>query len=363
MQLPPAVRAVLVLVAAAGCAHTGAPRPTAACGAGWAPLTDERAGASAFDALAAWPDSSAVIRAVRVEGVEGELATTLAAAVNTRAGQTFGDAPLKEDVRRLWALGMLDDVALEARGDEVAFVVAPSPRVYDVELHAADQDSVRRFALLRGAPFEPRRIDRVAEALRTLYVREGRLDARVTVGKRTRPVGIGLCVAVDPGPKVTVGALAFPGRRALPEAVLVKAMTGYKRGGIYDEAALQIDELRISAEYWDRGYAQVRVGSHEVVRDGATLRIEIPITEGDIYRIGTISAPYARRLALPVKSGDIFSRTKIADARELIAKHIGADYVLPLTHVDLETRTVSLTFEPHWRWPWDAFRHWPSLLR
>lgn len=304
-----------------------------------------------------------MIRAVHVEGVEGELSATLAAAVKSRAGQTFGDAPLKEDVRRLWALGMLDDVSLEARGDEVSFVVIPSPRVFDVELHAADRDAVRRFALLRGAPFEARRVTRMANALQLLYVREGRLDATVTVGRQPRPAGVGLCVAVEPGPKVTVGAVAFPGRRALPEAVLVKAMKGYKRGGIYDEAELSVDELRISAEYWDRGYANVHVGAHRVVRTGTKLRVEVPITEGEVYRIGALSMPYVRGLALPIKRGDIFSRTKVADARELIAKHLGAATVYPMTKLDTATRTIDITFEPHWRWPWDAFKRWPSLLR
>lgn len=356
------MRAAFVLVAVVGCAHHPTTRTPSACGAGWASLTDTRAGRASFDALATWPDSSTVIRAVHVEGVDGALSATLAAAVKTRAGQTFGDAPLREDVRRLWALGMLEDVALEARGDEVAFVVAPSPRVFDVELHAADKDSVRRFALLRGAPFEPRRIDRMADALRTLYIREGRLDAKVTVGRRSRPVGIGLCVAVEPGPTVTVGSIAFPGRRAVPERVLVAAMKGYKVGGIYDEAALQIDELRISAEYWDRGYANVHVGSHRVVRRGDRLRLEVPIAEGEVYRLGAIHTPYVAALALPIKTGDIFSRTRIADARERIAKHLHAD-VVPLTKIDTDTRTITLTFEPHWRWPWDAFLRWPAFSR
>ena len=362
MQFMAMVRAVLVLVAVAGCAHHAPRVASTTCGAGWASLTETRAGGTDGDELTAWPDAASVIRAVHVEGVDGELSSTLAAAVKTHAGQTFGDAPLKEDVRRLWALGMLDDVTLEARGGEIAFVVSPSPRVFDVELHAKDTDAVRRFALLRGAPFEPRRIDRMAAALRTLYVREGRLDAQVTVGRKSRPIGIGLCIAVEPGPKVTVGSVAFPGRRSVPEKVLVKAMTGYKPGGLYDEAALQIDELRISAEYWDRGYANVHVGSHRVVRTGTKLRIEVPITEGDVYKIRRITMPYVRGLALPIKSGDIFSRTKIADARELITKHLGASVVYPMTKLDADAKTIDITFEPHWRFPWDGFARWPSLL-
>ncbi len=146
-------------------------------------------------------------------------------------------------------------------------------------------------------------------------------------------------------------------------AVLVKAMKGYKRGAIYDEAEIQVDELRISAEYWDRGYANVHVGAHRVVRTGSKLRVEVPITEGEIYRIGTISMPAVRGLALPIKPGDIFSRTKIADARELITKHIGADTVYPMTKIDTERKTIDLTFEPHWRWPWDAFKRWPAFSR
>ena len=27
------------------------------------------------------------------------------------------------------------------------------------------------------------------------------------------------------------------------------------------------------------------------------------------------------------------------------------------------TLTIDITFQPQWRWPWDAFKRWPSLLR
>ena len=72
-----------------------------------------------------------------------------------------------------------------------------------------------------------------------------------------------------------------------------------------------------------------------------------------------IAAPGVDGVTLPIRPGDLFSRSKIADAREQLAKALGVD-VLPLTKVDLDHERINLTFEPRWRWPWDAFAFWVS---
>jgi outer membrane protein assembly factor BamA len=358
------VRCVGIVLLLAACSHSAKPAITGTCGAGWAPLTDQHApgGAASIDRP---PD--AVIRAVTIEGVSDELATTLRSVVKTHAGQTFADAPVKDDLRRLWALGVLDEASLEARDDVLAFVVAPRPRIAAVEMHAADPDTVRRFALLTGAPYEPRRIARMANTIQSSFVREGRLDAAVTVGQTRRADGVGVCVAVQPGPKVTIAKLTFPGRNRVPEKELMAALHSTESkinrvGGIYDPEAMAMEELYVAVAYWDRGYANVKVGSHRVTRKGAKIVVELPVVEGEMFRLGRVSAPGAVRVTPSIKTGDVFSRTRISDARTELETLLGAD-VLPLTHVNLEARTIDITFELRWRWPWDAFKRWSLLSR
>jgi outer membrane protein assembly factor BamA len=166
---------------------------------------------------------------------------------------------------------------------------------------------------------------------------------------------------------VTIASVTVPGRRAVPESVLRAAMSDNKKGinkvgGIYDEDGMNVAELYVSAAYWDRGFANVHVGSHRVVRKGKRLVVELPIVEGPTFRIGRIATPGIRSPKLPVKRGDLFSRTKISDARELLEKALDVP-VYPTTAFDLEHHTIDITFKPEWRWPWDEFARWPSLLR
>ena len=367
------------MVAVAGCAHAARPAAAASCGEGWAPLTITHAPVAASEPFELPP--AALITGVRIEGVPAALAATLASVIKTHAGQRFDEAPFKEDLRSLWAIGVVSDVRLETRGLDVAFVLTERPRVGTVVLRAEDRSLLRRFALLPGAPFEPQRLERMATAIEAGLVRDGHLDAKVEVVQAPstagpapewskaglpRPAMIDVCVASTPGPRVTIESVSFPGRQGVPEKVLLAAMKASKgglnrAGGLYDEDSFSMDELYVSAEYWDRGYANVKVGEPRLVRHGPKLVIELPIQEGPKFHLGAIviAAPGVDGVTLPIRPGDLFSRSKIADAREQLAKALGVD-VLPLTKVDLDHERINLTFEPRWRWPWDAFAFWVS---
>jgi len=236
------------VVAVAGCAHPARPAVQASCGVGWAPVTITHATPARSEPFAFDPAPDAVISAVRIEGVPTALAATLDSLVKTHAGQRFDEAPFKDDLRRLWAIGVVSDVRLETHGTDVAFVLTERPRVGAVVIRAEDRSLLRRFALLPGAPFEPQRLERMANAIEAGLVRDGHLDAKVTVAQTPRAPSIDVCVASTPGPRVTIESVSFPGRTGVPEKVLIAAMKGSKgglnrAGGIYDEDSFNLDEL------------------------------------------------------------------------------------------------------------------------
>lgn len=299
-----------------------------------------------------------------VTGVDPRLAATLRRELATRAGMALAEAPLREDLRRLWKLGVIADASVLVAGDDVTFAVVPRPTITHVVGKGGDALAQARFRQLVAAPFEPARIRRMTDALAESYVREGRLDAHVEARQRVHAAGVEVCVATNPGPRVTIGKLEFPGARAVPARRLRAVLHGKEAnvnriGGAFDPAALEFDELFLQSEYWERGHLDVRIGKVVVQRRGNRLHVAIPIDEGPRYRVGTVRAP----VAVPLRPGDVFKRSQVVVAMEHLRTTLRPYDVIPVTRIDKDARRIDITFDIEWRYPWDALRFWLSPSR
>ena len=343
----PGVR-LLALAAIAGCAH--APRP--AC-----TLPLAMGGDVAVGDLSG---RTGTIASVEVVGAPA-LAPLLRGVIETHTGEPLADAPIQEDLRRLWALGVLADASVDARdtvaGIELVFAVTVAPRIAAV--HGAGAPELRRLRYLAGAPYEPRRIQRIAGEIESAYVRDGYPDARVAV-KRRRSPQLELCVVAHPGAHQTIATLTFPGAHAVPERVLLAALHGKgvnHPGGTYDAQALADDKLWLAYEYYERGMINAKVGDAVVTRHGSTLAVAVPITEGPVFHLGALTG-----LVVPkgLATGDLFVRSKIAVADSELGDRLDA-YVTPVTKLDLDRRRIDIDFQLEWRHPWSALvlLRWP----
>ena len=127
----------------------------------------------------------------------------------------------------------------------------------------------------------------------------------------------------------------------------------FDASGAVLQETFERDLLLVSSFYWDRGYANVKVGEPLVT----PAQITIPIDEGARFSIGAVTAtgdllePEATTLGmLETHEGDIFSRTRIAEDRAELEKHYqdrGYAYVnvLPITHVDVAKRSIAIGWE------------------
>jgi outer membrane protein insertion porin family len=334
---------LLVLAVVAGCAHAPAPR----CELPLATGGDVRLGER--------PALDGPIASVSVAGAPA-VEPLLRGVIETHTGQQLADAPLREDLRRLWALGALADARIDARatpaGIAVVFEVTPAPRIAAV--HGAGAPELRRLRYLAGAAYEPRRVQRVAGEIQAGLVRDGYLDARVAVTRR-RSHALELCVAVDRGARQTIGTLTFPGAHAVPAATLLAALHGKgvnHPGGTYDPGALADDKIWLLNEYSERGMINASIGEPRVARHGDTLAIAIPITEGPVFHLGRLTG-----LAVPhgLTMGSVIVRSKVADAIAELETRVDAE-VTPIPSVDLEHHVVDFFFQIEWRHPWSALR-------
>lgn len=365
---------LVALATIAGCAQTPRATTPAACGAGWAsvaapaaPDVDTERISDRLAARAAFLEQR--IADVHVTGVAAPLARTLEATLATRAGNTFATAPIADDLRRLWALGVVDDASVEITGDRVAFVVTPRSRVGRVVVAPETERALlQRFQLLEGALYEPLRIERITAAVTQAYVRSGHTDARVDVSRMRRGGRFDVCVAAVPGPRVTIRSVTFPGRRRMPEATLLARLHGAdaninRVGGTFDAGALDNDQAYLLDAYYERGMISASIGAVRTRRVGAQLELAIPIDEGPEYTVGTLAlraGPFgAPRVAIPLHDGELFQRSRVQAAIAALSSALGAD-VEPVTHIDQAHQRVDITFEISERVPWDALRLWLS---
>lgn len=307
------------------------------------------------DATARTPQPLAgTVASVAIEGAP-ELAPLLRGVVETHTGQDVSDAPLREDLRRLWAFGVLGDARVDAHetaaGVAIVFAVTPLPRVASVV--GAETLELRRLRWLAGTPYEPVRVLRVAREIEAGFVRDGYMDASVAV-KRSR--GFDLCVRAYRGPHVTVGKVVFRGAKQVTQATLLGALHGKgvnRPGGTFDPQALDDDTPWLANEYYERGLIEVKIGSPKVERYGNRVDVTVPVTEGEVFRIGELSG-----LVVPAKihRGDVFVRSKLTAAMQELGDQLDAQ-VVPITQLDEAHRTVAIQFQLLWRRPWSALRY------
>jgi len=351
------VKSLAVVAALAGCASS----PTRVqCGEGWAGLSRDR-GVPKLDVQ---PREVITIERVRITGVDERLAATLRTELATKPGATLDDAPIGDDLRRLWKLGVIEDASVAIDGGEITFELSPRRAIMKVVRKGGDALAQSRFRRLEGTPFEPSRVRRMAEALQESYLREGRLDAQVEAKQREHATGVDVCVAANPGARITIAKLEFPGAKSVTKKALLDAMHGKESkvnrvGGAFDATAIEMDEWLLQAEFWEHGHLDVKIGKPTVKRRGSRLDVAIPIDEGPRYRIGTIDTP----IAIPLRSGDLFRRSRVVAAVQAIEKAGNPTHVYPQTHVDKDALRVDITFDIEWRYPWDALRFWLSRSR
>ena len=363
------MRALGVIAAVAACARARAP----AC-SGTLPLGDGVAAP-----LTERSHEPAIIDSIAIAGAPA-VAALARRVVASRPGQAIGDAPIADDVRRLWSLGLFADIRVEARETgavsylaheryprvAVVFAVTPRPLVDRVRIEGAGarDPELRRMRWLAGTPFEPPRVARMAANLELAFVRDGHVDATVAV-RRARALGVALCVIAEPGPRVTVGRITFPGRHVVTRAALLAALDGQHvnhPGEPYDADALALDEPLMIAPYYERGRIDATIGSPRVSRHGRHLDVAIPIAEGPEYRLGRVRVDGGRRPPPELVPGAVFARSRLLAAIATLEAELGPGAaVTPVTANDRAARRIDIRLEIEWRPPWRAL-HWLPWL-
>jgi outer membrane protein insertion porin family len=295
----------------------------------------------------------------------------------SKVGATIDANKIRDDVRAMWKMGFFADVTVEAEigpggGAIITFAVTERPSVRKVLVEGSKDlglDKINEVIdLERDAILDIAKVKRNREKIAELYVQKGYYLASVDF--EVKPVNeaeVDVWFTIDERSKVEIRDVQFIGNKAisddeLREVVLTKkggALSFLSDSGTFSEEMFERDLVMISAYYWDRGYAAVKLGTPQLrlSRDKRYMYLSIPIDEGPVFTIGEIKFKgklvgdeAAHRAKIKARAGDKFSRSVIAADRDRVSDYYmdqGYAYanVLPMTQPDMDKKRISLIYE------------------
>lgn len=271
---------------------------------------------------------------------------------------------LLEDFDRLWDTGLLSDLAIEiidapyangVGGKIAVFLLEESDRVrvfsfeggdeYDETeiLEAMEQTGIE---LRTDSPIRPSVVRQTEGLLRQMYAEKGYGFAEVSheiTPMAGGPKLVRLTFNIDQGPKVRVADISFVGNEKISDRALKRQMKNTKEPwlfsfltgrGTYKPLGYEQDAVALESHYRNNGYIEAQVGQPvleylDVSEDGKTrpVRLTISVTEGERYRVGTVSFEGYEVVRLEalndifsdIKPGEYYSEEVLRDAF-LVAK-------------------------------------------
>lgn len=282
------------------------------------------------------------VHGVDVTGVNRADGAVLLAQLVVRPGRALNDHEIAADIRRLWDVGLFEDVRAEisdAPGGRVAvrYAVVERRRLRAIDTNGSrliDRAELVELSQLRpGAPISKAELARAAERIRRAYAERGYALAEVSwdvVAAADQLADVRFEVVERRA--VTLERVSFIGNRKFSDAKLRELVTT-SRGGIWPFSrgqptfrrdVLDADAVRVRAHYLEHGYLTAEVGMPKVglSADKREAYVTIPVSEGPRYRLGRVEVVGAGELdggADELRTGAVYRHSAVARVAHDIA--------------------------------------------
>ncbi len=320
-------------------------------------------GAAAHSQEAA-SSEAAIVQSVNVLQNQFLQTETLLYYVSTKAGDRYDELRLKEDFRRLWDTGFLQDLLLDvrdgAKGKIVNFVVQERRRVQIVDYRGSkavttsnieDKLKEKEAQIKIDTFYDPAKARKVESIIRQMLNEKGLPFATVKHdAKNLGGAGVQVSFVIDEGAKTKVKEVLFEGNSVFSDGKLGGQMKKIKPAGLwnlswlggkttYTEEKWGEDQEKIRDFYLDNGYVTATVGQPTLTyTDGGSakkprkwLSLKVPVTEGDQYRVGemkfeglTVFKEEPIKTLFKTQPGDVYRESRFKKAYEKLRDLYGS---------------------------------------
>ncbi|MBV8415633.1 MAG: outer membrane protein assembly factor BamA, partial [Verrucomicrobia bacterium] len=285
------------------------------------------------------PQQAAIVRQIEIQyaGPATLSRQRILSNMKTTVGQRYSEQTVEDDVRALYATGLVTNVRIygEPLPDGVKVIVVVQTRVTLTEVAVQGNEALktkrirRELNLKTGTPLDEQTLEQARQKLVELYQKRGFPDTdvqyKVDVNEERGTARV--TFAISEGRKAVVKRIRFVGNTAITSKRLRKEMKtkennilGFVTGaGRLNNQQLDSDVQKIKELYQDNGYADIQVTDVRIDRlDKKNVAITIYLNEGQIYHVGTVTVtglhivtePNFRRV-IKVTEGKVFSPQKL----------------------------------------------------
>jgi len=329
-----------------------------------------------FSALAQAPtptDRQILVKEIGVQGNRRVQEAVILGRVGAKIGTPFVANRTAEDIRAIFSLGFFDDVQVKVEdfegGVKLTYMVVERPFVRDIVFAGnKKEDSAtlqEKIELKLGSVYNPVEVNKGADKLKDYYETEGYFEVGITPEVEKLPDGdVTVTYRIAEGRRISIDQIVIEGAQGLTPKQVKGAMDTQEREYIILRGTVQRQRLdedvdRIIQLYNDHGYVQARVESSEIQvdREKARATIRVVVVEGPQFKVGGVDVmgnavlPVEEiRKRVELKTGDVFSRSKLRDSVKGITDlysavgRASAD-VSPNTLQDTPARLVNVVFE------------------
>jgi len=325
-------------------------------------------------ALSAHAFDPFVVKDIRIEGIQRTEAGTVFSYLPVKVGETMTEDKAAQAIRSLYATGFFKDVSLEVDNGVLIVVVQERPSVAQIDIVGAKEFSkedllkgLRIIGLADGRIFDRGLLDKAEQELKRQYISRGKYSAQITTTatplERNR---VAVRFDIVEGEVAKIRQISIIGGQVFREKDLVGLfklrtpglLTWFSKDDQYSKQKLSADLETLRSHYLDRGYLEFNIDSTQVsiTPDKKDVYITVGIAEGPQYTVsdvkvaGEMLIPEADALKLvKLKSGEIFSRTRLTESTKAISDRLGNDgyafaNVNAVPDLDKDKRKVAFTF-------------------
>lgn len=246
---------------------------------------------------------------IQYSGPESISRERILANLATQVGQPFSQFAVEQDIRALYATGVISNVRIFAEpfedGAKVTVLVQGKPMVSEILILGASEipdTRVRREITLKiGEALNEQLVEEDRQRILKLYQDRNYTDVVVTPKvEEDRANNLArVTFVIEEGPRLVVRSIEFVGNDSVLPRDLRKVMVTkvrnllffFNKSGRLLPEQVNEDRAAIRTLYQNRGFADAVVTNYEVQRldDGRGVAIIVSVQEGIQYRVNTIS--------------------------------------------------------------------------
>ncbi len=319
-----------------------------------------------------------VIAEIRVEGNERIGDDAILAQIKSSVGSVLRPDVVRDDIRSIYNMGFFEDIRVDVKdspkGKILIFYVKENPIVQRIEVkgnkHIDTKDIMAVINTKTFSVLKRKQLAKDAQSILNLYHQKAYFDARVSYDVRfpRDPRKATVVFRIKEGKKFYVKKITFKGNKHFSDRKLRSVMETKTKSifffwdserGILQKDVLNTDVDRLTVFYHDHGFMDAKVGTPKIEKKEDGFYIEIPIIEGERYKVASfdVTGDEVEHLEelkdkWETEVGEYFSRKKIRRDVQRLARfcmdmgYAHAD-VRPKIKKDAETHEAHIKLYVH----------------